>query len=406
MNLHTSQPYWLLKNGLLHTYPLLREDVKIEYLVMGGGITGALVAWYLAEAGKSVILVDRRHIGMGSTCASTALLQYEIDTPLHKLAEYVGEKDAARSYWLCIEAINKIEDICKNLSGRLEFERKPSLYYASRKADVEIIDLEHAIRRKHGIRVERWSTEEVAKHFPFAAPAALYSPHDGAQVDAYALTHALLQDAIRKGAQIFDKTEVTEIEHHARDVVAQTAYGPKIHAKKLVIASGYESGNYLKERNLIRLHSTYVVTSEPFDRETLWHENALIWETARPYLYLRTTGDRRVLVGGRDEPFYSPGKRDRLLTRKTRELLRDVEKKFPALTPLRADFNWAGTFAETKDGLPYIGSVPEHPHTIFALGFGGNGITFSQVAAEIIRDGAIGHKNHDAHIFSFDRKSE
>ena len=106
MNLHTSQPYWLLKNGLLHTYPLLREDVKIEYLVIGGGITGALVAWYLAEAGKSVILVDRRHIGMGSTCASTALLQYEIDTPLHKLAEYVGEKDAARSYWLCIEAIN------------------------------------------------------------------------------------------------------------------------------------------------------------------------------------------------------------------------------------------------------------------------------------------------------------
>lgn len=355
MNLHTAQPYWLLKNGLLHTYPPLRADLKTDYLVMGGGITGALVAWYLAKSGKSVIVVDRRHIGMGSTCASTALLQYEIDTPLHKLVGFVGEKDAARSYWLCIEAIDKLEALCKNLRTPIEFERKPSLYYASRKADVEGIDLEYAIRRKHGIRVERWGAEDIARHFPFRAPAALYSPHDGAQVDAYALAHGLLQEGIADGAQVFDKTEVVDIEHHARHIVARTEHGPAIHAKKLVIANGYESYKYLEERKLIRLHSTYALVSEPHGNETMWHENALIWETARPYLYMRTTGDRRVLVGGRDEPFFSPGKRDRLLTRKTKELLHDVEMLFPHLAPLRADFNWAGTFAETADGLPYIG---------------------------------------------------
>jgi glycine/D-amino acid oxidase-like deaminating enzyme len=402
MNLHTPHPYWLLKNGFLCEYPALRHPLKVDYLVMGGGITGALTAWYLAQAGVSVAVVDRRHIGMGSTCASTALLQYEIDVPMHKLVPFVGEANAARSYLLCIEAIDKLEQICEKLPLSTGFERKPSIYCASKKADLEELDLEFAIRQKHGIRVERWDKADVLRAFPhFRSPGALYSPHDGAQVDAYSLTHALLQDAIKQGAQVFDKTEVVDIQYEKTQVVLHTNHGYSIRAKQLVIASGYESQNYL-EQKVTRLHSTYALVSEPLDGE-MWHRDALIWETARPYLYFRTTPDRRVLVGGRDEPFYSPGKRDKLLSKKTRLLVKDVAQRFPLLEPLLVDFHWAGTFAETADGLPYIGTVKERPRTIFALGFGGNGIVFSQIAAEIIRDFALGKKNPDAHIFSFER---
>ncbi len=403
MNLHTPYPYWLLKNGFLCEYPALRHPLQVEYLVMGSGITGALTAWYLAQAGISVALVDRRHIGMGSTCASTALLQYEIDVPMYQLAKTVGEKNAARSYQLCIEAIDKLEQICEKMSLPTGFERKPSIYCASRKADLEGLDLEFAMRKKHGIWVERWDKADVARAFPhFQSPGALFSPHDGAQVDAYSLTHALLQDALKLGAQVFDKTEITDIQHEKTQVVLRTNHGQSIRAKQLVIASGYESQNYLKQP-VTRLHSTYVLVSEPIDGGEIWYRDALIWETARPYLYLRTTPDHRVLVGGRDEPFYSPEKRDKLLAKKTQLLAKDVEKRFPMLAPLPVDFNWAGTFAETADGLPFIGSVRERPRTLFALGFGGNGIVFSQIAGEIIRDLALGKKNPDTHIFSFNR---
>ncbi len=403
MNLHTAYPFWLLKNGFLCEYPALRHPLKVDFLVMGGGITGALTAWHLAQAGLDVAVVDRRHIGMGSTCASTALLQYEIDVPMYKLAKSVGEKNAARSYQLCIEAIDQLEIICEKLPLPTGFERKPSIYVASRKADLEEIDLEFAIRKKHGIRLERWEKSDVVRAFPhFQSPGALFSPHDGAQVDAYSLTHSLLQDALKKGAQVFDKTEITEIRHEKTEVVLQTNHGQAIRAKQLVIACGYESQQYLKE-NFTRLHSTYALVSEPFDVPEIWYRDALIWETARPYLYFRTTPDRRVLVGGRDENFYSPGKRDKLLTQKTRQLAQDFNKRFPTLAPLAVDFNWAGTFSETADGLPFIGSVPERPRTFFALGFGGNGILFSQIAGEIIRDLALGKKNMDAAIFSFNR---
>ena len=87
---------------------------------------------------------------------------------------------------------------------------------------------------------------------------------------------------------------------------------------------------------------------------------------------------------------------------KAKNLERSFAKLFPGLS-FKTDFKWAGTFASTKDGLPYIGSIPQRPHTYFALGFGGNGITFSVIAANIIKDLLSGKKNTDADIFSFDR---
>lgn len=401
MNLRTSEPYWLLKSGLLNVYASLQEDLKVDVAIMGGGITGALVAYYLSQAGLTVAVCDRRHIGMGSTCASTGLLQYEIDKPLFELTELVGEQHAARSYHLCLESIGKLEELTRKLKINAEFERKQSFYYASRKKDVpDQIEKEYKIRRKHGIEVELLDAEAIAKLFPFPAPAALLS-ETGGQVDAYRLAQGLLQASLKNGAQVFDQTEIVAIEHQSRGVLLRTEHSHTIKAKKLVIANGYESYNYLPF-NVIRLHSTYAWVSEPLSQKEIWHQNCLIWETATPYLYMRTTADSRVLVGGKDETFYSPGKRDKLLTRKTRELVEAFGRKFPDI-PIRVDFAWAGTFAETEDGLPYIGSIKQLPHTYFALGFGGNGITFSQIAAEIIRDFAIGKKNADAKIFTFDR---
>jgi glycine/D-amino acid oxidase-like deaminating enzyme len=81
-------------------------------------------------------------------------------------------------------------------------------------------------------------------------------------------------------------------------------------------------------------------------------------------------------------------------------------KKFGRLFPdlqLEVAYAWAGTFGETRDGLAYIGFHPRFPHAYFALGYGGNGITFSLIAAEIIRDSFLGRTNRDAHLFRFGR---
>lgn len=177
--------------------------------------------------------------------------------------------------------------------------------------------------------------------------------------------------------------------------------GFSVQAKKLIIASGYESQKYITKKVEIP-KTTYAILSEPIDQKQFWHKDALVWETADPYLYLRTTADKRILVGGLDDPSHNPKRRDMKLSGKAKKLEEEFKKLFPKIKFV-TDYSWAGIFCGTKDGLPYIGSIPEHPHTYFSLGFGGNGITYSIIAAQVITDLISGKKNEDAEIFTFQR---
>jgi len=117
---------------------------------------------------------------------------------------------------------------------------------------------------------------------------------------------------------------------------------------------------------------------------------------------LRATTEGRVLVGGEDENFVNAKRRDALISQKARTLVKKFGRLFPD-RPLEVAYAWAGTFGETKDGLPYIGVHPRFPHVCFALCYGGNGLTFSVMAAEIIRDYFLDKENRDAHLFRFGR---
>jgi len=367
---------------------------------MGGGISGALVAWQLAVHGIDCVVVDARSIGLGSTCASTALLQYEIDTPLTELQHKVGLNQAVRSYHLCRQAILELGDIAKNI-GFTDFEYKQSLYYAAYKKDTSFIKEEFAMRKKHGFKVSLLEGSAIENNFGFSAPAAILSK-DGAHTNAYLFAHHLLQASKKKGVQVYDRTNITGIQHQQKKVLLTTETGHTLTAKRLVYATGYEAVNYIS-KPIVKLSSTFATITEHLETVgPYWNKDVLIWNTADPYLYMRTTKDNRILVGGRDEDFYNPARRDKLVVPKAKQLTADFQKLFPGI-PFKSEFNWAGTFGATKDGLPFIGKYKPLPNSFFALGFGGNGITFSQVAANIICDGILGKTNSDATIFSFDR---
>jgi len=402
MNLKTGYPFWLIKNGLLFDYPTITQHLKTDVVVMGGGISGALVAWQLVQHGVNCIVVDARTIGLGSTCASTSLLQYEIDTPLVRLKEMIGLQQAVRSYQLCSQAIDELSVIAKKI-GLKDFEYKQSLYYAARKKDLGFLQSEYVARKQNGFQVQILDETEISDAFSFKAPGAILSKQ-AAQTDAYHFTHCLLQDAIKKGLQVYDRAEITQIDHKKRSVLLTEETGFTISAQKMVYATGYEVVKYI-DKPIVKLQSTFATISEHLPPGTqFWKDEVLLWNTADPYLYMRTTSDGRVLVGGRDEDFYNPAKRDKLIAKKSGQLASDFKKLFPYI-PFQSEFNWAGTFGSTKDGLPFIGHYKPLSNSYFALGFGGNGITFSQVAATIIGDIILGKKNKDAAIFSFDRSS-
>jgi glycine/D-amino acid oxidase-like deaminating enzyme len=150
------------------------------------------------------------------------------------------------------------------------------------------------------------------------------------------------------------------------------------------------------------VHNTFAVVTEPLSRGDL-STMPLLWESARPYLYLRSTPDRRLIVGGADLPFKNAAARDLLLPRQIRRLGEQYQDLFGEELPPVA-FAWAGSFAETRDGLPLIGRVPGmNPRLQFALCYGGNGITYSVHAGDMIRAGIEGRPHVLDGVFGFGR---
>jgi len=399
MNLKSGLPFWLIKNGLAPEYKTLDEDIETEVLIIGSGITGALAAHFLCEEGVKCIIVDKRMESTGSTTASSAQLQYEIDVFLFDLIEKVGEENAVRAYELCLESISILQKIIKKLKIEVDFTMKSSLYLASDAKGAADLKKEYETRRKYKLPVTFLTQKQLKAKFNINRKAALYNDVS-AQVDTYKLCQEILNyHKKHSGLVVYSHTDVIKIENKKDFIVAHTEKKNTIKARKIIAAPGFESETLLDEK-VMDLNSTYVLVSKPLKEEDFWKERCLIWETARPYIYVRTTEDNRIMVGGFDEPFQDPKRRDKLMEKKNDAILKRFKKLFPE-SKIELDFYWCGTFGETNDGLPFIGEHKKHPNMYFALGYGGNGITFSVIAAEMIKDLYLGKSVEN--IFSFDR---
>lgn len=400
MDLKSAHPFWLTKNGLIRSYPPITDDVSCDVAVVGAGISGAMVAERLTRMGHKVVVMDRREVGLGSTSASTSLLQYELDVMLVDLIGLIGRSAAERAYELSYRSIDRLAELAERLPNDCGFQRKLSLYVASHPRDAQKLEVEAAARRACGFDVQYVSGVELRTTYGLSAPAALVS-RQAASADAYRFTHALLQLTCDGGGEVYDRSEVTRCELHAGGTRLQTDRGPIVQAKHVVIATGYEAQHTLSEK-IVELKSTYAIATVPLASLQPWNKDWIMWETERPYLYLRATSDNRLLVGGEDDSFRDPDRRDRSLPGKSQRLLAQAKKLFPTL-PLEIECSWAGTFGETKDGLAYIGSSPEFPNCLFALGFGGNGITFSSIASDLICRSLAGESVPDLDLFRFGR---
>src|SRR5690606_14009888 len=185
MDLHSGLPFWIIKNELFNYYNPLSKNHKTEVAVIGSGITGSLIAHELCKAGISCSVFDKRTIATGSTAASTAQLQYEIDVPLCKMTEMVGEDFASRAYQARLESIKDVVKVLKEANVNADYKPLSSVWLASYKKDVKLLEAEFEIREKHGLPVQFLSDKEVWKQHHIQAPAAPKN-EVSAQMDCYA----------------------------------------------------------------------------------------------------------------------------------------------------------------------------------------------------------------------------
>jgi glycine/D-amino acid oxidase-like deaminating enzyme len=373
------------------------SGMSADVLVIGAGISGALIAERAASAGLSVIIADRRGPILGSTPASTALVQFEIDTPLTKLRARIGEKNAIRAWRRSKLAVENLAHRTEHLGIDCHMLRRNSLYLAGNSLNAKQLDEEGAARNAAGFETAVLSRSQLHTAYGLRRSRALLS-FGNLVLNPRLLTAGYLRAALAMGVRILSPVEVIRVEDRAYGISASLKGGKLIRAKAVIYATGYELPDFVKLRSL-NIASTFALATYPQPRR-LWPTQAMIWEASDPYLYMRTTPDGRIICGGEDEEFSDEDKRNALLPEKVRRIRAKLQRLMPWVdtTP---EFEWSASFGVSSTGLPRIGRIPGRKNVYAALGYGGNGITFSRIAAELLLSQIQGRVDPDADLFAF-----
>ena len=399
-------PVWLKREPRSRhaRFPSLRRDVRVQVAIVGGGITGAAVACQFAEAGVSVALVEGRRIARGSTAASTALLMQEPDEDLDALSRRYGRKRARRIWQLSREATRDMVATLGRLDISCNLERRDSVYYAATGPDARRLHAEHRLRTAAGARGAWLEGARLRRTIGFDAAGAIRT-RGNAQVDPVKACAGLLRAAAAEGALLFERSPVLTIGPSKPGVVVTTPRGA-IHADRVVIATGYATPYFKPLDARFRMLTTYVVATRPLtaaERRQVGLDSVMLWDTGRPYHYARWTPDRRLMLGGGDRPLGPERLRARALREGTREVHQFFLERYPALADVPLEYGWEGLFATTPDGLPYIGPHRRYARHLFALGYGGNGMTYGFLAARLLLEWYRGDRSADHDLFAFSR---
>ncbi len=393
-DLHTGAPVW--KDYRWPRVPAqpMTSSLSADITIIGSGISGAMIAEALSGRGFEIVIVDKRKPLAGSTSASTALLQYEIDEPLGRLSEKIGAGKAASAWRRSRLGVESLAMKIRELDIECAFERKDSLYLAGDVLDAKGLEEEGAARAAIGLPTMLLSRKDLYGTYGIRADAALLSQGNIA-ANPVQLAAGFLNAAITRGAKLFSPVEVDRLTHRKNDILLTTADGLGIKTRYVVYATGYEIPLVTKTRKH-KIFSTWALATKPARGLSL----PLFWQASDPYIYGRNTTDGRLIFGGEDEEFSNERKRDDLIPAKQKAL----EKKLKRLLPdheFETDYIWAGSFGASTTGLPSIGKIPRRKNCYAVMAYGGNGITFSRIAAELISADILGHADPDKSLFAF-----
>ena len=394
-DLRTGRSLWADSPGLGVKTQALTKAIAVDVAVVGAGISGAFMAHELARD-HSVAVLDRRPPLMGSTLASTAMLQWEIDLTLTALGGRIGADKARRAYLRSRAAVDDLKRIVVKEGIRCGLKAKQSLYLAGDEYGHRALEAEAEARAEIGLGSRYLGPAELRDAVGMDRPGALIS--DGsASADPARLAAGLLRRAGENHTRGYSPVEVLEAISDPEGVTLLTDAGHAVRAKQVVFCCGYEFPRGVSTPGATVI-SSWAMASKPRQRCPAWLRDMLVWEGSDPYLYFRMGGDGRLIVGGEDEASPTAHADKAKLKRKCETIAQKLRRLLPEIE-FEVDYAWAGAFGESPTGLPQIGPVEGMDHVHAVMGFGGNGITYSVIASQIIGRAVRGETDPDGDLY-------
>jgi glycine/D-amino acid oxidase-like deaminating enzyme len=401
--LRLGKSYWLDRyTGRVPSFHPMRGARTADVAIVGGGLTGCLAACLLAEAGATVVLLEAQRIGRGSTAASTALLMQEPDVGFRDHADQYGTAQARLIWMRCRESVRGLTRLLRTFRIAAGTHILPSIRLTGDTASARATQRDIARRHRAGLG-GRWLTAAAVKRLTGLETAGGVMNAGQAQIDPYGACLGLATHAHRHGVRVCEHSPALRVVGEREGVHIELERG-EVRAGWAVIATGYATPDFKPLAGRFQMSSTYVIGTPRIGtrmRREMGLGDVMLWDTSDPYHYARWTPDRRILFGGGDTP--TPGSRRGALTRRARQLMQELVERYPALDDMAPAYAWEGVFATTPDGLPYVGPHRRYPRQLFALGYGGNGMTFGYLAAQILVRAVRGHSTDEDRLFGFAR---
>ena len=389
--LRQSQPYWETTPKITLTTRQKPSCRHYDVIVVGAGISGALIAQALMNGKRKIAIFDRRRPVFGSTMASTAMLQHEIDVPLFKLKKRLTPQTAESIWQRSADSVDALIKLTGELDINCSMQRKKALYLAGDEYGARALKEEVQARQAIGLRAEFLGTHTLKQRFAIERTAAIESDMS-ASANPAQLTAGLLRHCLKGGVEIIRDMEITDFLSLNDQVVLATAQGAVISAGAVVFCTGYQFPQSVV--------STWAIAGQKQQPTTGWLRDYLVWEASDPYLYFRTASDGRLIAGGEDEASEDAFEDPQKAAKKSQTIAHKISRLMGCDIGKPA-YQWSAAFGSTPTGTPMIGAIQGYPNVYTAMGYGGNGITFSKIAAEILAKTLDGKEDRDAALFAF-----
>ncbi|MBE6089236.1 MAG: FAD-binding oxidoreductase [Clostridium beijerinckii] len=386
-------------NKLTKQYEYLTEDIDTDVIIVGGGVTGAILGYYFTKNNINSVILEKSRIAHGSTSITTSLLQYELDSNAMELKSHTSIDNILRSYELGIKALEEIEEFIDEYGNTCDFKRVDSFLYTAKNLEKKEIEEEYKIRSEAGFPVE--FIDNSNNPFSFDVKAGVLSKGGGAQFDPYRFTHALLKVSCEKGLRVYENTEVVDVNYDDKGVTVETIYGHKVKGRIIIVATGYNTELFTKRAFGIKT-TTFNVATKPINNIEDIYKGVIVRDNEDPYNYLRTTSDNRIIIGGEDINFLPDIFNEELCNKSYDKLEQRLKNLFPNIN-IEIEYRYCGAFSSTQDNLGFLGKDPNNSKLWYCLGYGANGILFAVLGGIMLSKLYLGEVHEDLHLFKVGR---
>jgi glycine/D-amino acid oxidase-like deaminating enzyme/Rieske Fe-S protein len=348
------------------------ENKSFDVVIAGGGITGLTTALLLQEAGKNCLVLEAQNLCFGTTGGTTAHLNTLLDTPYATIEKKFSKEDAGLIAEAAAKALDLIRININKYSIDCDFaEAEAYLFAQNDEQEKELQEIFEASARA-GLTVKY--TDQMPFPLPFSKTMKAVNQ---AKFNPVKYVYGLAKAFEKAGGVIQQNCRVTDVKtDHKLEIITNNG---KYQACDIIYATHIPPGiNLLHLRCLPYRSYAMAVTLE--DKN---YPEGLAYDMLDPYHYYRcqfVNGQTYLIAGGKDHKTGAEENTDYIFTKLEATIRENFKVKEIA-------YKWSSQYFEPADGLPYIGHLPGHPQHIFvATGYGGNGMTYSHVAARLLSD--------------------